>query len=715
MPPNFLGVTEADQTYVQENQPEGVPPLELTGERTLPDVPEENYWYRRHVAVYEWIADRCAGLRVVDLACGEGYGSNLLAERAAEVIGVDANPEAYEHARARYRRPNLSFRRELVEEFDEPVDAVVFLQTIEHIHEPDRLLAADRGHGARSPTSPPPTGSRSPRRAPRSRTTPGTCASTTRPSTAQLLEPHFERVEILGLFHARKLRAHELAIRLGWDRVHPALRITKPFYDRFIPAIRATDFRLRAARPRSRAGLRRALRGCSEAEPRSNPFHEVTMPERTRGDLAIVLHSHMPYVEGFGTYPFGEEWLFDAFARSHLPVLDVAERLTMTVTPVLADQLEADGVGERMLAFLRRHRVDAADRDVADAGAALRPAAKAEADHYTHAMRRLTRLGRNPLRAFQEAHRRGRIALMPSAATHAVLPKLATLAGRRLQVDAGLRSHERRFGEAHGFWLPECAYVAGLEGVLAERGHCLHLPRPELARARHRGAASDPAARRTGRVHDRLGAPSASSGRTRATQRIGAYLEYHRLSPNGMRLWSISGAPYDPAAAAKRATEHAASFLAAVRDRLERHRAETGQRGLCVFAIDTELLGHWWAEGPLWLREVIKGAELDGVRLLTLPQALREHEPEDRPAREASWGEGKSLETWDSPSVSDLVWATRRSELRLLRTLGARSIDAAAAARAARELLALQSSDWAFMDHRGQAGDYPYHARHGPR
>src|SRR5512147_3229807 len=53
--------------YVQENQAEGVPPLELTGERTLPDVPEENYWYRRHVAVYEWIVERCDGLRVVDL------------------------------------------------------------------------------------------------------------------------------------------------------------------------------------------------------------------------------------------------------------------------------------------------------------------------------------------------------------------------------------------------------------------------------------------------------------------------------------------------------------------------------------------------------------------------------------------------------------------------------------------------------------------------
>ena len=61
----------------------------------------------------------------------------------------------------------------------------------------------------------------------------------------ELCEPHFARVEMLGLFHARKLRAHELAIRLGWDRVHKRLGLTKPFYDRFTPAIAAS--RLRAA------------------------------------------------------------------------------------------------------------------------------------------------------------------------------------------------------------------------------------------------------------------------------------------------------------------------------------------------------------------------------------------------------------------------------------------------------------------------------------
>ena len=117
-----------------------MPPLPLTGERTLPDVPEENYWYRRHLVVYEWIAARVAGLRVVDMACGEGYGSNVLAGAAASVVGVDANPEAHEHARLRYTRPNLRFERDLVESFAEPSDAVVFLQTIEHVEDAGAIL-----------------------------------------------------------------------------------------------------------------------------------------------------------------------------------------------------------------------------------------------------------------------------------------------------------------------------------------------------------------------------------------------------------------------------------------------------------------------------------------------------------------------------------------------------------------------------------------------
>src|SRR6266511_3969531 len=127
-------------SYVQDNQPPGVPPLELTGERTLPDVPEENYWFRRHLVVYEWISERVGGRHVVDLACGEGYGSALLARRAVSVVGVDANAETFEHARLKYAAPNLRFERNMIELWQGDVDCVVFLQTIEHVQDPDAVL-----------------------------------------------------------------------------------------------------------------------------------------------------------------------------------------------------------------------------------------------------------------------------------------------------------------------------------------------------------------------------------------------------------------------------------------------------------------------------------------------------------------------------------------------------------------------------------------------
>jgi SAM-dependent methyltransferase len=233
------------ELHLQENQPAGVPPLALTGERTLPDVPEENYWFRRHLAVYDWIAARVGGLRVADLACGEGYGSDVLARSAAEVIGVDANPEAYEHARLRYRRSNLRFERGLVEDFDRSCDAIVFLQTIEHVHQPDELLARYAAAAPVSYVSTPNRLTLAPPGAEKSEN-PWHLREYTAAEYRDLIEPHFSRVELLGLFHARKLRLHELALRAGWDRVHQALRITGPFYGRFVPAIAASDFTLRA-------------------------------------------------------------------------------------------------------------------------------------------------------------------------------------------------------------------------------------------------------------------------------------------------------------------------------------------------------------------------------------------------------------------------------------------------------------------------------------
>jgi 2-polyprenyl-3-methyl-5-hydroxy-6-metoxy-1,4-benzoquinol methylase len=232
--------------YVQRNQPPGVPPLSLTGERTLPDVPEENYWFQRHLVVYEWIARRVAGLEVVDMACGEGYGSDVLSRRAARVAGVDANPEAHEHARLRYRRGNLSFKRDLVETYDQSADAVVFLQTIEHVQDARTTLEHFKGI-LRPPgvayVSTPNVLTLAPQGAQRSGN-PWHLREYRAGEFRELCESVFGTVELLGVFHARKLRAHELAIRAGWDSVHPRLGLTKRFYDRFTPAISVRDFRI---------------------------------------------------------------------------------------------------------------------------------------------------------------------------------------------------------------------------------------------------------------------------------------------------------------------------------------------------------------------------------------------------------------------------------------------------------------------------------------
>jgi 2-polyprenyl-3-methyl-5-hydroxy-6-metoxy-1,4-benzoquinol methylase len=235
--------------YEQRDQPAGVPPLELTGERTLPDVPAENYWFRRHLAVYEWIAARVAGMRVIDMACGEGYGADVLARAAASVVGVDANPEAHELARLRYRRANLRFERDLVETFSEQADAVVFLQTIEHLKDPGAVLEHFRslvGERGTAYVSTPNVLTLAPKGAPRS-DNPWHVHEYRADEFAALCRSSFATVEMHGLFHARKLRVHELALRAGWDAIHPRLRLTRPFYDRFTPAISASDFALRAS------------------------------------------------------------------------------------------------------------------------------------------------------------------------------------------------------------------------------------------------------------------------------------------------------------------------------------------------------------------------------------------------------------------------------------------------------------------------------------
>ena len=138
----------------------------------------------------------------------------------------------------------------MVETWSGDVDCVVFLQTIEHVHDPDAVL--DRIRGLVGPAgvayvSTPNVLTLAPPGAERSGN-PWHLVEYRPEEFRALCARHFRSVELLGVFHARRLRAHALALSLGWDRVHAALGLTAPFYDRFVPAISARDFALRGER-----------------------------------------------------------------------------------------------------------------------------------------------------------------------------------------------------------------------------------------------------------------------------------------------------------------------------------------------------------------------------------------------------------------------------------------------------------------------------------
>ncbi|MGI8580484.1 MAG: 1,4-alpha-glucan branching protein domain-containing protein [Solirubrobacteraceae bacterium] len=422
------------------------------------------------------------------------------------------------------------------------------------------------------------------------------------------------------------------------------------------------------------------------------------MADRGPGELALVLHTHMPYVEGYGTWPSGEEWLWEAMASCYLPLLDVLGRapLTLSLTPVLADQLQAPGIAERFLAFMRGTRRETHEEDIRGclAGGEDRMAAELERSlaDYERAAARFEQIGGDLLGA-----------LLPhvawtSAATHAVLPLLATDAGVRLQVQTGIESHRRRRGEWEGgFWLPECAYAPWLDERLEEAGvraTCVDLTdRFGLGADEHLRPMQTEAGPLLVPVDWTLIELVWSSGGYPAN---GTYRDYHHHTTHHHRVWGNDGGHYDREAALALARSDAADFV-------RRARVRVRKGGLSVCALDTELLGHWWYEGLAWLEGVIDEADRQGLTLVALDEALTRHDPQPAPPDlgVSTWGSPRDLSTWDGPSVAGYAWRARAAELNVA------SAGAAAGRTVVRELLALQSSDWAFMVSRGLAGPYP--------
>jgi 1,4-alpha-glucan branching enzyme len=420
------------------------------------------------------------------------------------------------------------------------------------------------------------------------------------------------------------------------------------------------------------------------------------------GRVSLVLHTHMPYVEGFGTWPFGEEWLWEAIATSYLPLLgllDAGAPLTLSLTPVVCDQFEAPGALERCAAFLRDVRPASHQLDID----AFREAGEPEhadeleraAGQYADARARLEAIEQSGGLLAQLAPH----AAWTSSATHAILPLVATDAGARLQVETGVQSHRVRFGDGWrgGFWLPECAHEPWVDVVLEEAG--VHATCVELTDAfgpgdrRHLTPLRSPAGPLLVPIDRALidlvwgegGYPSHP-----------AYRDEHRRTARDHRPWANDGSVYDPGRGAAQARADAQAFAARCADRVR-------DGGQCTIAFDTELFGHHWHEGPAFLAAFVEACADIGLPLVPLDDALHEAAGEPWPAGldgATSWGQPPTLWTWSGPQVADMARAQREAELRVV------ARGAGVPERAVRELLALQASDWPFLETRALAGPY---------
>jgi 1,4-alpha-glucan branching enzyme len=510
------------------------------------------------------------------------------------------------------------------------------------------------------------------------------------------------------------------------------------------------------------------------------------------GYLTLVLHSHLPYLREAGRRSQGEEMLHEAVVETYLPLLNTfyslrAEghpfRLTVGMTPIMAEQLADDDVLDRVeRALLERQR--RAQDDARRFEKARRKAGKdSSAAHFLYLARFYGDWYENLAKAFREPFRRdplgafrllqdeGQIEIVTSAATHAYLPLLARDSTIYAQLRTGVTSYLRHLGRLpRGAWLPECGYrpaqrslqagreIArpGLEEFLAELNlgytfadtsavvHGSPTPLPagyqdssydapndsEMA-ARPAGGPTASPQRTTFRPYLVQASNVAVYGRDNLTGRQVwsalegypgdfGYREFSRQDEeSGLRYWRVTGdVPpeakdlYDPYDAFHRVQEHAAHFVEVVRGLLRGYHERTGRPGIVVAAYDAGLLGHWWFEGPAWLRDVLTRLGRDPeIGLTTAGEYLALFPPQEATdLRESSWGKGGDHSTWSNPSVG-WMWpliheAEHRMEALVARFPNAEGWQLEVLKQAAREALLLQSSDWPFLVTTRQFPDY---------
>ncbi|MCE9590145.1 MAG: DUF1957 domain-containing protein [Planctomycetes bacterium] len=508
------------------------------------------------------------------------------------------------------------------------------------------------------------------------------------------------------------------------------------------------------------------------------------------GDFILVLHGHLPYVLNHGTWPHGEDWLYEAAAETYLPILNAIAEVhhlggwpgfTIGLTPVLLEQLGHERFKEGFVEYLHdrveRARSDRREFERNNDGYHQHMCYLADwwAEFYTGIAQQFDAIGRDIPGAYGKYARAGSIEVLTSSATHAYFPLILEDSSIRAQMRAGVDASKRHLGFAPtGMWLPECAYRPaypwtpqvvfnntrnriGVEHLIADEGvnhffvenHLVEQGRSEgvIENGQWQKVGWDEGLKYPGRgwysVHEPVmvnsdggpGRVAVMARDPRTCEQVwsgsigypadGLFLEFHKKQGErrGLRYWKITGkgvdlgqkALYHPPDTTARVHEDAQHFCNLVKARLAEHRNRTGRRGAVVACFDAELFGHWWFEGPRFLRDVLLTMHHDPqVNLCTSKDRLEKTPPDKVIAMpEGSWGEGGDHRVWFNEQTRWIWEVEYRAEASFgkltynlpWRKPGGEAIRSLLE-RAGRELLLMQASDWPFVITRGQAIDY---------
>ena len=448
--------------------------------------------------------------------------------------------------------------------------------------------------------------------------------------------------------------------------------------------------------------------------------------------FSLVLHSHLPWLANHGRWPVGEEWLYQSWAASYLPVFAALKRLaaegytnqvSLGITPVLAAQLDDPHCLAGMHHWLGNWQLRAheaalmANPSHRELGAREhRNASAALADFETN-----WRHGAAPvLRELIDAQT---IELLGGPLAHPFQPLLDPRL-RAFSLAEGLADAKSRWGTAPtGIWAPECAYSPGMEigyDAAGVRHFMVDGPalRGDTSLGRPVRDADVVAFGRDLQVSYRVWSPKSGYPGHSAYRDFHTYCHDTGLKPSrvtGRKVSSEDKAPYDPELAEKAIARHVEDFVETVRKRLHSESERIGRPALVVAAFDTELFGHWWHEGPQWLEHVLRALPEAGIDVGTLAQARERGyvgEPVALPA--SSWGSGKDWRVWAGEQVADLVKLNDEVVATALDTIdksrdgrhGTVELRDRVNDQILREALLAVSSDWAFMVSKDSAAGY---------